>query len=655
MINPLKSKLSFTSPLTQHHGYRLDIDGLRAVAVCLVVGFHAFPNIFKGGYIGVDIFFIISGYLISGIIFKQLSSNQFSFWDFYKKRINRIFPALIFVLLSTTLLSNFYSFRNEILDFNDSLIAAVSFVANIFFYIKSGYFDTTAETKPLLHLWSLGIEEQYYIIWPILLMLLWKRHIIKPWSIILLITASFTASIFVLKSNQSAAFYLPQLRFWELLLGSLLAYYHTNPAKQPLPKYFIQHKIIIKNLSSCVGFILIAVCVLFLNKSSLFPGWWALLPTLGSVLIIAAGKDAYANRTLLSNPIPVFIGVISYPVYLWHWPLLSFLHIEMGASPLLYRVIAVVFSFFMGWLTYVTVEKPIRFGIKSNAKTYVLALMLFSLGIYGYIDSKILTTKPIDNVNAFVNHYIEYQSSANLKLNYKFDCNIIGTDGSLKADVNKDCYTPESNKAVFIWGDSHAQHLNFGLSKLLSDNISLLQIASFGCAPNVNFIKDGMKSNCDKANQYALGKIKSAKPSIVVLAQRHGHENNHWVETITALKSYGVQKIIIVGPVPDWQQYLYRYFARHLWERKPSRTKENLAPEVFNTDLKMKALIPTEKSVVYISMLDILCNNQGCLTYLGSDYKNSLVTWDYGHLTLPASEYVARNAIGPAIKNDLQH
>lgn len=655
MTSSLKSKLDFTSPLTQHNGYRSDIDGLRAVAVCLVVGFHAFPNIFTGGYIGVDIFFIISGYLISGIIFKQLSSNHFSFFDFYRKRINRIFPALIFVLVSTILLSKFYNFRNEILDFNDSLVAAVSFIANIFFYMKSGYFDTAAETKPLLHLWSLGIEEQYYIIWPILLMLLWKRHIIKPWSIILLITVSFTASIFVLPSNQSAAFYFPQLRFWELLLGSLLAYYHTNQAKLPLPKYFIQHEVIIKNLSSCAGLALIAICVIFLNKSSPFPGWWALLPTIGSVLIIAAGKDASPNRALLSNPIPVFIGVISYPVYLWHWPLLSFLHIEMGAAPKLYRVIAVVLSFFMGWLTFVSVERPIRFGIKSNAKTYVLALMLFSLGIYGYIDSKILTIKPIDNVNAFVNHYREYQSSANLKLNYKFDCNIVKTDGGLKAGINNDCYTPRSDKALFIWGDSHAQQLNFGISKILPDNISLLQIASFGCTPNVNFIKNGIKNNCDKANQYALGKIKSAKPNIIVLAQRHEHENSNWNETIAILKSYGVKKIIIAGPVPDWQQYLYRYFARHLWANKPNRTKENLAPGVFKTDLKMRTLIPTEKSVVYISMLDTLCNNQGCLTYLDDDYKNSLVTWDYGHLTLPASEYVARNAIAPAINEFLQH
>jgi hypothetical protein len=392
-----------------------------------------------------------------------------------------------------------------------------------------------------------------------------------------------------------------------------------------------------------------------MNKSSLFPGWWALLPTIGSVLIISAGKDAILNRTLLSNPVTVFIGVISYPVYLWHWPLLSFLHIEMGSAPELYRVIAVVLSFFMGWLTFVVIERPLRFGIKSELKTYTLALMLFSLGLYGYIDSRILANKPIDNVNAFVNYYKEYQSSANLKLNYKFDCNIIESNGGLKTDVNHDCYTPKSKKALFIWGDSHAQQLNFGISKTLPNDISLLQIASFGCAPNVNFIQKGIKNNCDKSNQFALRKIRFAHPNIVVLAQRHEHENSNWGETIATLKSYGVQKIIIVGPVPDWQQYLYRYFARHLWKSKPNRTKENLAPEVFNTDLKMKALISSEKSVTYISMLDTLCNNQGCLTYLNNDYTNSLASWDYGHLTLPASEYVARNAITPVINEFLHH
>jgi peptidoglycan/LPS O-acetylase OafA/YrhL len=655
MINSLKSKLGITSPLTQNANYRSDIDGLRAIAVCSVVGFHAFPNVFKGGYIGVDIFFIISGYLISRIIYRQLSSNQFSFFDFYAKRINRIFPALILVLLSTIILSRYYSFENELLDFNSSLIAAVSFVANLFFYFQSGYFDSAAETKPLLHLWSLGIEEQYYIIWPILLILLWKRHIIKPWSIGLLIAVSFIASIVVIQSNQSAAFYLPQLRCWELLLGSLLAYYHTQKGEISLPKWFKEHDETIKNLSSYAGFTLITIGLIALNKSSLFPGWWALLPTIGSVLIIAASKHATLNRLLLSNPILVFIGVISYPIYLWHWTLLSFLHIEMGDATKLYKILAVTLSFILGWLTFVLIERPIRFAIKSKVKTYVLALMLFSLGIYGYLDSKNREATPLDTVNTFVNHYKGYQDSMNLKKYYQFDCNIIEPDGSLKSTINHDCYSPKSSQSLFIWGDSHAQQLNFGISKILPSNVSLLQIASFGCAPEVGFIKNGVKNKCDRSNQFALDKIKATKPDIVILAQKHEHENSNWNYTIVTLKHYGVKKIIIIGPVPQWDQYLFRYFARHLWDNKPNRIKENLDQSIFKTDLKMKALLSSNKSVSYVSMVDLLCNNLGCLTYLGNDYASSLVTWDYGHLTLTASEYVARNAIAPTLSEYFQH
>ena len=645
MIPILKSILGFSSPLTSHQGYRSDIDGLRAVAVSLVVGFHAFPNFFPGGYIGVDIFFIISGYLISGIIFKQLQVNKFSFFDFYAKRINRIFPALIFVLLVSILLSRTYNFQNEIIDFNNSLISAVSFVANLFFYFQSDYFDTAAETKPLLHLWSLGIEEQFYIIWPVLLMLLWKRNIIKPWSMAILIFASFTASIFVIQTNQSAAFYLPHLRFWELLSGSVLAYFHVASAKFRLSGWVERNSKLVTNLCSIIGFLLIGTCLFVLNKSSMFPGWWALLPTIGGVLIIAAGKDSLLNKLILSNPLVVFIGVISYPVYLWHWPLLSFLHIEMGATPKPYRVIAVLLSVLMGWLTFILIERPIRFAIHSKAKTYVLAIMLFSIGVYGFVDTKHRERQPIDAKNAFVNHYKQYPLTNSLKTQYKYDCGLLESDGSLKSTVSPDCFTSKTSQSVFIWGDSHAQQLNYGLIKALPDSFSVLQIASFGCAPSVSFMKTGIKNNCDRSNAFALEKIKTAKPTFVVLAQRHDHEQSNWPETIVALKLAGVNKIIVVGPVPEWSQFLNRYFARHYWDEKPTRLKENLNQEVFKTDALMKQIIAKTEGVSYVSMLDLLCNQQGCQTYLNNDYNNSLTTFDYGHLTLVASEYVAKNAI----------
>jgi peptidoglycan/LPS O-acetylase OafA/YrhL len=248
---------SFSSPLNKHVGYRSDIDGLRAVAVGLVVGFHAFPNYFPGGFIGVDIFFVISGYLISGIIFTQLEENRFSFFEFYAKRINRIFPALIAVLISCILLSKIYLFQNEITNFNHSLIAAVAFIANIFFYGEAGYFDSAAETKPLLHLWSLGVEEQFYIVWPIFLIVLWKFRTMRPWMLLILIALSISVNLLLVKTHQAAAFYLPISRFWELLLGSSLAYISLNK-----PQFFNRdlsqhHKWLIHNITALVGFLLI--------------------------------------------------------------------------------------------------------------------------------------------------------------------------------------------------------------------------------------------------------------------------------------------------------------------------------------------------------------------------------------------------------------
>lgn len=294
-----------------HPKYRPDIDGLRAIAILSVVGFHAFPNWVKGGFIGVDIFFIISGYLISTIIYGSLERNSFSFVEFYIRRIKRIFPALILVLAACFIFGWFALLADEYKQLGKHIAGGAGFISNFSLWNESGYFDNLSETKPLLHLWSLGIEEQYYIVWPLLLWFAWKLRLNLLTITLLIATVSFILNIKGIGNDPVAVFYSPQTRFWELLIGSLLAYLtlykhnHPSMANHNLDVWFdkwIYPAIFSRapeansnariNFQSMCGAALIATGIFIIAKEQAFPGWWALLPTIGAVLIIAAGKQA---------------------------------------------------------------------------------------------------------------------------------------------------------------------------------------------------------------------------------------------------------------------------------------------------------------------------------------------------------------------------
>lgn len=379
-----------------HPTYRSDIDGLRAVAVLSVVIFHAFPQILPGGFTGVDVFFVISGFLISTILYSNLEAGRFSILDFYGRRIRRIFPALILVMAACYALGWFVLLPDEYAQLGKHMAGGAGFVQNFILWGESGYFDNAAETKPLLHLWSLGIEEQFYIVWPILLWIGYRLKLNLLSVTIVIAIVSFVLNIrgINVTKDLTATFYSPQTRFWELLIGATAAYLTLYPSAKfkafcaqvltGLSKLFQtiqwskdklkrmtesgadaakQHAHTHANAYSIVGLLLLVVGVALINKHRAFPGWWALLPTVGAVLLIIAGPQGIINRTLLSNKLMVGIGLISYPLYLWHWVILSFLRIMQGEVPLWWhRIIAVLVAVVLSILTYKFVEKPIRFG-----------------------------------------------------------------------------------------------------------------------------------------------------------------------------------------------------------------------------------------------------------------------------------------------------
>jgi peptidoglycan/LPS O-acetylase OafA/YrhL len=332
--------------------YRPDIDGLRAIAVGSVVAFHAFPNFFKGGFVGVDIFFVISGYLISGIIVDAVEGRRFSYLDFYIRRIRRIFPALVVVIAATLLVGWYVLLPDEFERLGKHLAAGAGFATNLVLWGEAGYFDVSSDTKPLLHLWSLAIEEQFYILWPLILGLVWRRKRGLLLATLSIAAISFAYNVVNVVHHPVAAFYSPLARFWELMLGGVLAYLVRQKGE------WLVH---LRTLRAAAGLLLIGVSVFALNREFAFPGYWALFPTLGAFLVISAGFTNWISRYVLGNRLMVGIGLISYPLYLWHWPILVFAKIVKGdlLTPT-DRVTAIAASVALAFLTYRFVEYPIR-------------------------------------------------------------------------------------------------------------------------------------------------------------------------------------------------------------------------------------------------------------------------------------------------------
>lgn len=356
--------------------YRPDIDGLRAFAVLSVIAFHAFPMWLPGGFVGVDVFFVISGYLISGHIFDSLEQGRFSLLGFYNKRIRRIFPALVTVLAACLVFGWFALLIDEYLMLGLHVAGGAGFVSNLILWTESGYFDTLAVTKPLLHLWSLGIEEQFYIVWPLMAWVLWATRSNLGVAVMLLAAASFALNTTYFQLDQAAAFYSPLTRFWELLAGTGLAVYERNRTASLRPA--------VATATALCGALLLAASLALVQEGQNFPGWWALMPVAGSASLIAAGPGTVVNGFISLRPL-VAIGLISYPLYLWHWPLLSFARIVEGDTPSReVRIALVLLTFFLAIATYFLVEKPLRFGRFGRLKTGSLIAAMVGVGVSGY-------------------------------------------------------------------------------------------------------------------------------------------------------------------------------------------------------------------------------------------------------------------------------
>ncbi len=456
--------------LNDHPAYRPDIDGLRALAVLAVIGFHAFPELVPGGFVGVDIFFVISGYLISGIIGKGLANGTFSFADFYLRRIRRIFPALTLVVASCLLAGYFLLLADEYKQVAKQAISGLFFVANFALWSEAGYFDTAAELKPFLHLWSLGIEEQFYLLWPVLMWLLWRSG--KPLALAIggLAGLSFLANVLGVAEMQVTTFYWPHTRVWELLAGAWLAARQAGHGGLP-------RNARLADLTSIAGILLLLAASFALDRHLLFPGYWAALPVLGAVLVIRAGPLAWANRMLLARPAVVFIGLISYPLYLWHWPLLTFPRIINGGETAAFvRLAAVAGAFLAAWLTYVLLERRVRFRPSWRVPAGLVAVALALAACAHVVKSREGMVDRLPFVRQAESAFRQAPADAHhcrRQLGLK-EGHCVASNERLAA----------SRKIVFFIGDSHARAIAQGFAAFAGGEVaghSLVSVGERGC------------------------------------------------------------------------------------------------------------------------------------------------------------------------------
>jgi peptidoglycan/LPS O-acetylase OafA/YrhL len=596
--------------------YRPDIDGLRAIAVMLVLNFHAFPTVMPGGFVGVDVFFVMSGFLITGIVVRELDQGRFSLLTFYVRRVRRIFPALLAVLAASLVLGWLLMLPSLYAQLGLDVAASAGFLANIALLLQSGYFDVESARKPLLHLWSLGIEEQFYLAWPPLL--IWAAR--KRWSVVAVAAtlgvASFILNVVLIGPRPVAAFYLPFTRAFELLLGAVLAraWDRVDQGRRA------------SDLRAWGGVVLIAVAAGLLNSRSAFPGWWALLPVGGAALLVSA-PQSWICRTILASPPLVWIGLISYPLYLWHWPLLAFGGIiKFQPLTLTERELILLLSTVLAWATYAYVEKPLRFGRPSPRKLWGLCLGMLLIGIAGAVvayDRGVASRLP-----SGIREIAAVAPSPPAAMRFRH-CML---DLASETEFAADCAERDRRPLVMLWGDSTAGALMHGLRKAQQTHgFALAQFTASACIPALHADIPG-HPKCRVNNDKVIGIARDLRPDIVVL---HGTWEKHLdnvAQTVTALKQIGA-RVVVLGPVPFWRRGLQNEAVRYYMLHRapiPVRLAGAADADTGYDDVMRKRLLPL--GAEFISAREALCNIDGCLTRLG-DAADDLVVLDQVHLT----------------------
>jgi peptidoglycan/LPS O-acetylase OafA/YrhL len=535
--------------------YRPEIDGLRAVAIIPVVLFHAGVSGFSGGFVGVDVFFVISGFLITSVIQDDISAGRFSLVQFYERRVRRIFPALFFMLAGCWLLAAWLLYPDDFERFAGSLVAATLFVSSFLFYSESGYFDGAAEEKPLLHTWSLSVEELFYLAYPLTLLVAWRLLGTRWWLLIAALTlASFVGSVIALRldPHSNAAFYLLQYRAWELLLGAVLALQRRRPQLSPRIGQWL----------SAAGLVMIVAAVTLYSPETRFPGLAALLPCLGAALVIAFGQAPASGPTALLCWRPVvFVGLISYSLYLWHWPIFVFFDYWAGRPPTRWESgLLIALSIAIAILSWRLIEQPFRGanGLLSRARLFTLAgatmSVLVAIGLHGLLSS---------GWSSRYGNAVEILAQARLDRDPRQEECLSPSAEAKGCDYG----APAAEPSTVLWGDSHAAVYSAMLGDIgEARGESVRVFTMWSCPPLTGWQIPGQKwlEDCARLQDAAMRAIIDT-PSVrnVVLAARFGQVPvladregaiRAFDATLDRLLDAG-KRAIIVYPVPELPRY----------------------------------------------------------------------------------------------------
>ena len=517
--------------------YRPEIDGLRALAVLPVVLFHAHFTGFTGGYVGVDVFFVISGFLITSILIKDMDLGRYSVWDFYERRIRRIAPALLVVIGFVLAVAPFSLLPSEFSRLGVEVLGAMLFVANMVFWKDSGYFSAEAESRPLLHTWSLGVEEQFYIVAPIVLAFVVAHARSHLRSVVLgAALASLAACIVLTPISPGTSFYLLPTRAWELLAGAYLAVLAPGKAGGGPSRQWV------REAAASTGVLLILVPVFTYTPSTTFPGYAALPPVLGAALLILCAERTLVGRIMSSRPV-VSVGLISYSLYLWHWPLTVFSR-NVGLLDTVWGQFAVVLtSITAGWLSWRFVEQPTRDRARFTPRKIVLlaaagatllvAVSLVYLKLDGWPQRLDQRTVELDNSR--------YDISPS-----RDRCHIDG--GAISPD--QFCVLGAGQVRVAVWGDSHGVELAQALSE---QGMSVVAITYSACRPSLSPLRNASRPDCDRHNALVTEYLSHAENlDAIVLVANYSKSLQRLaglLEVADHLLASG-KRVILVGPTP---------------------------------------------------------------------------------------------------------
>lgn len=584
---------------------------------------------------------------MTSIIFKGVNENTFNLLSFYLSRARRILPALT-VLCGVLLLYGWF----ELLPVDYEQLAkhaasSLTFLSNFVYFRESGYFSSGSHEKWLLHTWSLSVEWQFYILYPIAIITLKQffglrfiRHIFFYGTIFLFLLSAYASFHW-----PTASYFMFPTRAWEMMAGGMIFLFPFNSSLTS------------RRIFESVGFGLIFFSLFYINENDAWPGFKALLPIAGTLFLFFANNQ---ESKITSNPFMQWIGKISYSLYLWHWPVVVYISYLGYSDSYIYNLFGVLISILFGFISYEVIERKWSAYLNLNGfyRIMITTLPVFSMFIIIFVNHGVISDiRPISisEQAIFIESYkIKHQ---NLRDAYWLKCNAYSSilrKGTTEIDA--ECTAKPGSGGVFLWGDSHAEALSYGLRYTLPKNVSFSQVTSAGCKPNYteSMQRGDLKVACDRSNELAIKKITEIKPQIVIVAQANQHELVDWENLNIRLKKLGVEHVILSGPLPQWLPSLPVVIAKRHWDQKLRISDVSLDRSILKTNQILNTQI-TGNGITFINVINELCtlkeNSFFCLVRLGKN--NDLITVDYGHLSLEGSEYVVENILYPKIKTML--